>query len=180
LTTATTKGGLMGTGILARQTSSSSKTLEGAVTNDDSGLVGTLSGLTGGLRKRQPIDVATLTGLSGDSSDAPAADTASGLAGLRKRQLLDSVNLSGLGAETGVDKRQLNGLLGDKPATPDNDGDDSTQTLASDDGTNGENSFDAQEDAAAEDAEAADEEDADTEKDADAEKKPGLLGGLGL
>jgi len=155
------KGGLMGTGILARQ-SSSSKTVETASDAEDAeSSIPILGGLTGGLRKRQPIDVATLTGLSGDSSDA-AEDTASGLAGLRKRQ--------------------LNGLLGDKPATPDGDGDDSTQTLASDDGTNGENSFDAQEDAAADaaaDSEAAD-ADAEPEKDTEAEKKPGVLGGLGL
>ena len=61
------------------------------------------------MNKRQPIDVASLTGLSGDSSDKPAGDdTADGLTG-------------------GLRKRQLGGLLGDKPATPDADGDDSTQ-----------------------------------------------------
>jgi hypothetical protein len=48
--------------------------------------------------------------------------------------------------------------------------------LSADDGTNGENSFDAQEEAA---AEAADEKDADAEEPKKKESA-GVLGGLGL
>ena len=129
----------MGTGILARQSSSSTSVETSdsdaaaakAPTSPVDGLTGGLTDILkrqseeeeeeeeeellaflaagGVLNKRQPIDVASLTGLSGDSSDKPAGDdTADGLTG-------------------GLRKRQLGGLLGDKPATPDADGDDSTQ-----------------------------------------------------
>jgi len=120
----------MGTGILARQTSNS-KTVE--------------------------------TSSSDGTVDAPTSSV-DGLTGLFRRQTEEELEeeeelelLAFLASQAGVPaKRQLNGLLGDKPATDDGDGDDTKQTLSSDDGTNGENSFDAQEDSAAKDAEVAD------------------------
>ena len=163
---AETKGGLMGTGILARQ--SSSKTVEettsdagaAADTADAAGITDTLGGLTGGLTRRQLGGALGQTTPTEESDETDAATS--------------TVDNTLGGLTGGLSKRQLGGILGDQPATPDGDDDPNTQVSAADDGTNGENSFDAADETAKDTEEA--KEEAPTEE----EPAAGVLGGLGL